>query len=70
MDTANTYLKVITSVKYGTENSTVILEWVPNTHISYIFTVETPYVVESSLSSAQLIGIPYNTHLSVNNYYG
>ena len=67
MGTANTQvpLKVITSIKYGIENIIVTLEWVQNTHTSYIVSVETPYILESSLSSARLIGLPYNTHLSV-----
>ena len=64
MGTANTQ-KVIISVKYGTENITVTLEWVPSTNTSYIVSVETPYILESSLSSARLIGLPYNTHLNV-----
>ena len=68
MDTANTQvpLKVITSVQYGIENITVTLEWVPSTHISYNVSVEAPYILEYSLSSARLIGLPYNTHLNVN----
>ena len=59
-------LKVITLVKYGTENITVTLEWVPSTHTSYtVISVETPYVVESLLSSARLIGLSYNARLNV-----
>ena len=71
--TANTPvpLKVITSVKYGTEDITATLEWVPstNTSLNTSYTVsvenETPYILEYSLSSAQIIGLPYNTHLNV-----
>ena len=63
MGTANTQ-KVITSVKYGTENITVTLEWVPSTNTSYIVSVETPYILESSVSSTRL-RLPYNTHLNV-----
>ena len=71
MGTANTQvpLKVITSVKYGTEDITVTLEfeWVSSTNTSYTVSVETPYILESSnsLSSARLIGLSYNTHLNV-----
>ena len=67
MGTANTQvlLKVITSVKYRIEDITVTLEWVPSTHTSYTVSVETPYILESSVSSAQLIGLLYNTHLNV-----
>ena len=67
MGTANeqVHLKVITSVKYRTENIIVILEWVPITNTSYTVSVETPYILESSLSSARLIGLPYNTRLNV-----
>ena len=67
MGTANTPvpLKVITSVKYEIEDITVTLEWVPSTNTSYTISVETPYILESSLSSAQLIGLPYNTHVNV-----
>ena len=67
MGTANIQvpLKVITSVQYGIENITVTLEWVPSTNISYTVSVETPYILESSLSSARLTGLPYNTQLNV-----